>query len=318
MKRAAYRLATLIPLTLAPTLAWAGFYAIPKHDTVEQQCRRIGHKLGSVSFRDCMAARLQESGGHSANGQLILRREFPPLPSRTPQARVLLIGGIHGDEFSAVSIVFKWMNILSRHHSGLFHWHIVPLANPDGLLRRWSRRTNGHGIDLNRNFPTRDWQEKSRDYWVRRTRRDPRRYPGLEAGSEPETQFLIREIGQFRPDVIISVHAPYGLLDFDGPPAPPKHLGYLYTRLLGTYPGSLGNYAGVERNIPVITMELPRAGIMPTDRQIRRMWRDMVRWIRRNIPRHQGTEQPVPRVVSVRPPTPSTTTGRAATTPYSG
>ena len=31
--------------------------------------------------------------------------------------RVLLIGGIHGDEYSSVTIVFKWLSILDRHHS---------------------------------------------------------------------------------------------------------------------------------------------------------------------------------------------------------
>ena len=37
---------------------------------------------------------------------------------------------------SSVTIVFKWMSILDRFHSGMFHWRIVPLLNPDGLLRK--------------------------------------------------------------------------------------------------------------------------------------------------------------------------------------
>ncbi len=274
-------------LLLAPLSAAASIYTVPAHDDAASECRRIGHKLGSVSVADCLAAGLVATDGYSATGQAILMREFPPLAHRRPRARVLLIGGIHGDEFSAVSIVFKWMRILSRHHSGLFHWHIIPLMNPDGLLQRHSQRMNGHHVDLNRNFPTANWERESRIYWVKRTRKDPRRYPGPAAGSEPETQALMREIDRFQPDVIISVHAPYGLLDFDGPPAAPNHIGYLYTHLLGTYPGSLGNYAGVERRIPVITMELPRAGIMPTSRQIHRMWIDLVAWIRHHIPRQQ-------------------------------
>jgi len=272
---------------LLPMVAVANPYTVPLHDNAAAQCARIGHKLGSVSIANCLAAKLVVIDGYSATGQAILMRAFPPLPNRQPRARVLLIGGIHGDEFSAVSIVFKWMKILSRHHSGLFYWHIIPLMNPDGLLQRHSQRMNGDKVDLNRNFPTQDWNEKSRHYWIKRTHRDPRRYPGPSAGSEPETQALIKEIERFQPDIIISVHAPYGVLDFDGPPKAPKRIGYLYSHLLGTYPGSLGNYAGVERRIHVITMELPRAGIMPKPWQIRRMWTDMVAWIRHHIPRQQ-------------------------------
>jgi len=277
-------------LLLLPTLASANPYAVPCHDTVAQQCQRIGHKLGSVSVADCRDANLTPIDGYSATGQALLMRVFAPLANRKPRARVLLIGGIHGDEFSAVSIVFKWIKTLNQHHSGLFYWHIIPLMNPDGLLQRHSQRMNGNRVDLNRNLPTHDWNQKSRQYWIHRTHRDPRRYPGPAAGSEPETQALIKEIAQFQPDIIVSVHAPYGILDFDGPPTAPKHIGYLYTRLLGTYPGSLGNYAGVERQIPVITMELPTAGIMPKPWQVRRMWIDMVAWIRHHIPRQKTTD----------------------------
>lgn len=70
---------------------------------------------------------------------------------------MLLFGGIHGDEYSSVTIVFKWLSILDRYHSGLFHWRVVPLLNPDGLLRGRSQRMNHRGVDLNRNFPTPDW-----------------------------------------------------------------------------------------------------------------------------------------------------------------
>ena len=261
-----------------------------ERESVAAECRKIGHKLGSVSIGDCERAKLKASGAYSVRGQPILLREYPPRPGRKPQARVLLVGGIHGDEYSSVSIVFKWMQKLDRYHSGLFHWRIAPLVNPDGLLRKKSSRLNANGVDLNRNFPTPDWKNQTRDYWVRRTHRDPRRYPGKAALSEPESRWLYEEIRTFRPHVIITVHAPYGILDFDGPPKAPGKMGYLHLHLLGTYPGSLGNCAGVQHRIPVITMELPYAGIMPRRGEINRMWRDMVRWLRRNIPR-KGTRE---------------------------
>jgi len=252
---------------------------------VSLECGKIGHKLGSVSVRGCEREKLTPSGAQSVRGQAILFKEYPPLARRTPQARVLLIGGIHGDEYSAVSIVFKWMQKLDRYHSGLFHWHVVPLLNPDGLLQKKSSRLNANGVDLNRNFPTPDWLNQTRDYWQRRTHKDPRRYPGKAALSEPESRWLYEEIRSFQPDVIISVHAPYGVLDFDGPPEAPHKMGYLHLKLLGTYPGSLGNCAGVQHRIPVITMELPRAGIMPSRGEITRMWVDLIRWLKRNIPK---------------------------------
>ncbi|MDQ6972463.1 MAG: M14 family murein peptide amidase A [Mariprofundaceae bacterium] len=228
---------------------------------------------------------MQASSAVSNQGLAILLREYPPLKSRAPQARILMIGGIHGDEYSSVSIVFKWMKKLDRYHSGLFHWHIVPLLNPDGLLQRHSSRLNANGVDLNRNFPTPDWQAQTRDYWQNRTHKDPRRYPGKAALSEPESRWLYEEIRRFKPDAIVSVHAPYGVLDFDGPPKPPRKMGYLHLQLLGTYPGSLGNCAGVQHRIPVVTMELPHAGIMPSRGEISRMWGDLIHWMRHNIPK---------------------------------
>ena len=258
-----------------------GYAELPPE--VDRECRRIGAKLGSVSYRDCADLELRATGGKSVNDAAILFKEYPPLPGRTPMGRVLLIGGIHGDEYSSVSIVFKWMKILERHHSGLFHWHIVPLVNPDGLLRKQSTRVNASGVDLNRNFPMPNWIEETRYYWEVKTQRNPRRYPGTAPISEPETQWLVEEINRFQPDVIVSVHAPHGIVDYDGPEEAPYKLGRLYLNLLGTYPGSLGRYAGVELQLPVVTIELPYAGIMPKPGEISHIWTDLISWLRKNL-----------------------------------
>lgn len=198
-----------------------------------------------------------------------------------------MLGGVHGDEYSSVTIMFKWMEILDKYHSGLFHWQISPLLNPDGLLRKKSRRTNANGVDLNRNFENGISNNRSLEYWEKRAYKDPRRYPGKQPMSEAETQWVNQLITEFRPDAIIAVHAPYGIVDFDGPQKPPTHLGPLHLRLLGTYPGSLGNFAGVQLDIPVITVELPYAGIMPSKAEISRIWTDLVRWLKNNIPRNR-------------------------------
>lgn len=276
--RASMNLQKMILLGLVALLTMSdSATAADKNDA----CARIAGKLSSVSFSECLKRNLLLTGAVSVRGEPILIEEYPPLPSRTPQARVLLIGGIHGDELSSVSVVFKWMEILAQHHSGLFHWRVAPLVNPDGLLQSESQRVNANGVDLNRNFPTPDWQPTAQDYWIMTTGRNPRRYPGMAPASEPESRWLVEEIERFHPDVIVSVHAPFGLLDFDGTQSPPTHLGSLYLNQLGTYPGSLGNY-GLQHSIPVVTIELPAAGRMPSDAETRTIWTDLVRWLRVN------------------------------------
>lgn len=245
-------------------------------------CEKIGNKLGSVSVADCNRLQLADSGHHSHEGNALAVKVYPPKSERAPIGRVLLLGGVHGDEYSSVSIVFKWMDILEEHHSGLFHWRVSPLVNPDGLLREKSQRMNGRGVDLNRNFPTPTWDRDAIAYWTKRGKR-PRRYPGPAANSEPETQWLVKEIDEFKPDIIVQVHAPYGIVDFDGPYEPPTKLGRLRLYLMGTYPGSLGNYGGVVNGIPVVTIELPSAGRMPSKAEIDKIWTDLIRWLQKNL-----------------------------------
>jgi protein MpaA len=281
------------PLMFLRTAA-AGLLCILLHHAagadpgIGRQCERIAGKLASVSLDECLGRSLHISGGESVLGAPILVREYPPVDGRRSLGRVLLIGGIHGDEYSSVSIVFKWLATLDAHHSGLFHWRIVPLLNPDGLLRPQSERTNANGVDLNRNFPMPDWETATQNYWITRTSRNPRRFPGTGPMSEPETRWLVQQIDEFRPDVIVAVHAPHGVVDYDGPHDGPYKLGRLYLSLLGTFPGSLGNYAGLQRNIPVVTVELPYAGIMPKPAEIADIWRDLVRWLSRNIGQGQS------------------------------
>ncbi len=251
-------------------------------------CQALGARLRSVSYAECGLAELEASGGASVEGRSILVRDHSPAGGLPPLGRVLLFGGIHGDELSSVSIVFKWIEGLSRQHSGAFHWRIVPALNPDGLLRRPASRMNARGVDLNRNFPSPDWAAEALRYWRSRTCSNPRRYPGPAPLSEPESRWLREEIEHFRPDVIVAVHAPLEVLDYDGPPEPPDRLGALWLKLLGTYPGSLGRYAGVHRGIPVVTIELPHAGIMPSSAEQREIWSDLVSWLESRLPERSG------------------------------
>lgn len=248
---------------------------------VELLCDQIGNKLSSVSVDDCLEQSFRYGGGLSINKRPLVIKELPPVSERDDHFRVLLLGGIHGDEYSSISIIFKWLELFSHNAAeGEFHWRIAPLANPDGLLDGTrAQRQNANGVDLNRNFPSGDWQDKAAQYWQANTGSNPRRFPGEAPASEPEVQWIVSQIEEFNPDVIISVHAPYHLLDFDGPAEAPQRIGELYLHQLGVYPGSLGNYAGLDKQIPVVTLELPSAGILPKEEQIRVMWRDLVTWL---------------------------------------
>lgn len=250
---------------------------------VEALCREIGGKLGSVSVGDCTGQNLVFADGFSVQDRVLVKKDFLPtigVPN-IRNNRILVMGGIHGDEYSSVSIMFRWMELLLSQQGTDFHWRFLPLTNPDGLLAHRAMRQNANGVDLNRNFPSEDWNATAIEAWKRTTGSNPRRYPGPYAASEPETQWILRQMDEFDPLVIVSVHAPHDLLDFDGHVEAPLNIGMLQLSQLGVYPGSLGNYAGLNRGIPVITLELPSAGIMPNSHEIQNMWADLQEWLDR-------------------------------------
>ncbi len=267
-----------IPLLLAAPFAAHASGAAPS----SEWCKRLVPRLPEISQSSCEAAGLSPSGAHSLQRFPILARHIPASKKEEP-VRVLLLGGIHGDELTAASIVFKWMEFLRGPLAQSFEWKIVPVVNPDGLLATTPKRVNANGVDLNRNFPTPNWKQEAPRYWTTKTRSDPRRFPGHAPLSEPESRWLNEEMERYRPHVIVSVHAPYGVLDFDGPAHPPRRFGHLHLNQVGVYPGSLGNYSGLHKNIPVITIELPNAHAMPSQAEVRRIWVDMLTWMDRNV-----------------------------------
>ncbi len=252
--------------------------SVASHADSIRACADYSLKIPSVTPAMCEAAGLQDLKARSGQGRVIWGRDVGPTESNF---KVLVIGGIHGDEMSSTSLVYHWLGLALTPPSDSplsIHWRFIPSLNPDGLFAKPARRTNGNGVDLNRNFPTPNWARDAKVYWEQRTKRDPRRWPGNKPVSEPESRFLLEQMDHFKPNLIVSVHAPYGVLDFDGPSVPPSKLGRLYLDQVGIFPGSLGNYAGVHRRIPVVTIELPSAGRLPQDAEVRQMWMDLLRW----------------------------------------
>ena len=135
----------------------------------------------------------------------------------------------------------------------------IPCLNPDGM--QLGQRTNANGVDLNRNFPTKNWGENHGDN-ATCDDAETAYYGGTSGGSEIETQFLIDTIREFKPNRILTLHAPYKVVNYDGPA---KELAEKISTIINypveasigyPTPGSFGTYAGVERQVPTITLEL--------------------------------------------------------------
>lgn len=170
--------------------------------------------------------------------------------------KTLIFAAIHGDEPSTAFIANQLVEHLIKNPEAYFGRRVavVPVANPDGLAR--GTRTNARDVDLNRNFPARNFAVQKRG----------RYFGGEEPASEPETQALIELLDQWQPQRIITIHAirrgRHGN-NYDGPAEAiaklmSVHNGYAVLSTIGyPTPGSFGSWAGIDRQIPTITLEVP-------------------------------------------------------------
>ena len=173
---------------------------------------------------------------------------------------VLVIGGIHGSEPTSAFVAERLVEHL-RHDPAVWQAPgapavaVIPVANPDGC--RWGVRTNARRVDVNRNFPAANW----------RRRAHAANNNGDEPLSEPESRAIAHAVDTLSPRLIVSIHSiGHGRQcnNFDGPAAAvaeamSRHNGYPVQPSMGyPTPGSLGSWAGIDRQIPVVTLELPR------------------------------------------------------------
>lgn len=163
---------------------------------------------------------------------------------------ILVLGGVHGDEPSSVEAV---VGLVGRLAAGLASAPlvIVPALNPDGLAR--GSKNNARDVDLNRNFAARNW----------RAEHAPGYFPGAAPASEPETQALARLVEAHAVRGVVAVHAPFACVNYDGPAlawaeAVAAACGWPARGDIGyPTPGSLGSWLGVDRGLPILTLELP-------------------------------------------------------------
>lgn len=212
---------------------------------------RERQQLGTSIYQQIMESEIPWSVfAKSVQGRDIYLMEMGEGDSLT-----LIFGGFHGSEISGVQLVHRFAEYLHTEKitelkSRLI---IVPVLNPDGLVI--AKRQNANGIDVNRNFPTENWDA---------SKGSERNSHGTVPGSEPETQAAMELLEVYMPDRIISVHAPLHVVNYDGPGGAISHKMAVHNHYpvksdIGyATPGSFGTYAGDERNIPTITLELPR------------------------------------------------------------
>jgi len=169
--------------------------------------------------------------------------------SNNGQKTILVIGCMHGDEPQGKYIIEEFLDKISLDelkNKLLF----IPVLNEYGYEN--NTRQNANGVDLNRNFPTKNWEKTEKNEY----------YGGETPASEEETQFLIDIINEHKPDAILTLHAPYEIVNYDGAAKVlaekiSELCGYPVQKEIGyPTPGSFGTYAGGELNIPTITLEV--------------------------------------------------------------
>jgi protein MpaA len=175
------------------------------------------------------------------------------------ECKLLVFAAIHGEEPETTYALSRALRQLTDPPE---HCAVVLAANPDGLLR--GTRGNARGVDLNRNFPSRDWQPNAVTH--RSTMEDPSDVllsPGTSAGSEPETQALLALIKNLGPKAVVALHAPLACIDDANASALGQRLakrsGMPLVRDVGyPTPGSFGSW-GADQGLPVVTYEFPLA-----------------------------------------------------------
>jgi murein peptide amidase A len=266
--------------------------SVPLSDPIKKMCTQLEGKFQDYQWGKPHCENFQWNHVRNSNlGTPLIWTVFGDENSETAKANTtLVLCGVHGDEITPIKFCWDLMNELSAnstHKDKLIV--IAPIVAPDSFLIPKPTRTNGRGVDVNRNFPTSDWKTEAHKRWKQQLKSDKRKFPGHSSASEQETIFQMNLVLRYKPNKVISVHAPLTLLDYDGPSLRAddnkgakllleqmsnKASGYKVSNY-PIFPGSLGNWAGKEKHIPTYTLELPNSNPAETN-QFWQLFKDAV------------------------------------------
>ena len=179
------------------------------------------------------------------------------------------MAGVHGDEVEGVYLlknIFDWLKERNEIEIPLI---VIPILNIDGY--RTGTRVNAHGVDLNRNLPSSNWEPSARQ--------QKKYFPEKEALSEPENQFLVKLFNKFPPKFILTLHSWKPMLNYNGNDC------LKYAQLMEKFnnyptvpdieghptPGSLGEYAPELFNSQVLTFEAP---LLSDEITLEQIWKE--------------------------------------------
>ena len=120
--------------------------------------------------------------------------------------------------------------------------------------------------DLNRNFPTSNWNRDPVHYKSRANdARDIALSPGSEPASEPETKALLALLDRLKPRAVVSLHSALACVDDAGASRLGRQLAErsalpFLTEIGYPTPGSMGTWAG-EQRLNLVTLELEDASL---------------------------------------------------------
>ena len=185
--------------------------------------------------------------GRSVQGRRIVLETFG-----SGSRHILFVGGIHGNEYGG-PVTAKFATYLRTHPSVIpsgTQVDVIAYANPDGTAH--GKRANAHNVDINRNFPSSNWNRK---------RNASGSSPGARPGSEPETQALLGVLASGGYVRVISMHSRGPVIDYDGPGGwtlakRMSKASRVNVHRLPAYHGSMGSYIPEVYRTPIITWEL--------------------------------------------------------------
>ena len=171
---------------------------------------------------------------------------------------IYILGTIHGNESYADQLVEQTRKLLEHnfsHKNEAVTFIMIPCLNPDGMFSNC--RANANHVDLNRNFPLWNFSDQTKFNCYNISSLAP---------LQPEILALLQLCKSHPPALMYSIHQPLNLINYDGPAATIALdvqciNGMRIVSDLGhATPGSLGEYFGNLKKVPVITLELPHKG----------------------------------------------------------